>query len=176
MTVGWPSSQQNHAVSDPIGAADFKAALRCFPSGVTVVTSCVDGLDHAMTASAFSAVSLNPPMVLVCVNRASRFAEAIGASPWWGVSILAEHGEAAARWFATSGRQLIGQLDAHPHTRGPSGVALLDESLAQLECRTERVVTAGDHDIFIGAVASVAVTGKPRPLVYWAGEYRQLDG
>lgn len=162
-----------------LGPSDqFRAAMRRFPSGVTVITCRVDGVDHAMTASAFAAVSLDPPLVLVCVNRSARFAEAIASTDRWGVSILQEGAEPAARWFATSGRELVGQLDRVPHARGASGVALLDASLAHLECTTRDVVPAGDHDVVIGAVGSVVLLDHPRdglPLVYWAGDYRRLD-
>jgi flavin reductase (DIM6/NTAB) family NADH-FMN oxidoreductase RutF len=159
---------------DGIGGDLFKSALRRFASGITVVTCRVGEADHAMTASAFSAVSLDPQLVLVCVNRRARFAEALAATDCWGVSILAEQGEDAARWFATSGRPLIGQLDRFPHRRGDSGVALLHGSLATLECRTDAVQTAGDHDIVVGAVASASIGATGRPLLYWDGEYRRL--
>lgn len=162
-------------MAEAVGGDLFKAALRRFASGITVVTCRLGETDHAMTASAFSAVSLDPPLVLVCVNRRARFAEALAGTEWWGVSILAEPAQDAARWFATSGRPLIGQLDRFPHTRGDSGVALLHGSLATLECRTDTVQTAGDHDIVVGAVASASIGATGRPLLYWDGEYRRLD-
>jgi flavin reductase (DIM6/NTAB) family NADH-FMN oxidoreductase RutF len=162
-------------VAEAVGEDLFKAALRRFASGITVVTCRIGDADHAMTASAFSAVSLDPPLVLVCVNRRARFAEALAATQWWGVSILAEDGQDAARWFATSGRPLVGQLDRFPHRRGGCGVALLDGSLATLECRTQTVQTAGDHDIVVGAVAAATIGAQGHPLLYWDGEYRRLD-
>lgn len=152
----------------------FKAALRRFASGVTVVTCRVDGEDHAMTASAFSAVSLEPPIVLVCVRRSARFAAALRRTDQWAVSILAESGEAAARWFASSGRPLAGQLDAVGHSRATSGVALLEDSLAHLQCRTGNVVQAGDHDIVVGEVHDIGIGAAGAPLLYWEGEYRSL--
>ena len=160
---------------EPVTAGLFKAALRRFASGVTVVTCRVDGLDHAMTASAFSAVSLEPPLVLVCVSRTARFSEAIAQTDIWGVSILDEGGEPAARWFAKSGRPLSGQMEKVEHVRSAEGIALVAASLAQLQCRTHSVVTAGDHDVVIGAVESVALPGEDHPLVYWEGDYRRLS-
>jgi flavin reductase (DIM6/NTAB) family NADH-FMN oxidoreductase RutF len=162
-------------MAEPVSGAEFKAALRRFASGVTVVTCRVQDVDHAMTASAFSAVSLDPPLVLVCVNRRSRFAEAFGATQSWGVSILAEDGQEAARWFATSGRPLLGQLERFDYVRGGNGAALLGGSLATMECRTWSVQTAGDHDIVIGAVTAASIGGAGHPLVYWEAGYRRLD-
>lgn len=162
-------------MAEQVGVAPFKAALRRFASGVTVITCAVDGVDHAMTASAFSAVSLDPPLVLVCVRATARFAEALARTERWGVSILDEDGQSAARWFATSGRPLIGQLDAVPHHRGASGVALLDSSLARLECRTVSVATAGDHNVVVGQVDAVELSEQHSPLLYWDGGYRSLQ-
>ncbi len=161
-------------MGETVGADQYRAALRRFPTGVTVVTCRVGGVDHAMTASAFAAVSLDPPLVLVCVSRRARFAEALAGTRWWAVSILAEESEAAARWFATSGRQLIGQLDRVAHTRGVGGAALLQASLATLECETADVIRAGDHDIVVGRVAEAAVTNYDRPLLYWEAGYRRI--
>ncbi len=107
---GRPDCHGWKPMADGVGEGQFKAALRRFASGVTVVTCRAGDVDHAMTASAFSAVSLDPPLVLVCVNRRARFADALAQTDWWGVSILAEDEHDAARWFATSGRPLVGQL------------------------------------------------------------------
>ena len=165
-------------VSEPTGqqvdAADFRAALRNFASGVTVVTCRVDGIDHAMTASAFTAVSKEPPLVLVCVSRAARFNAAIRSADQWAVSVLSGSGEEASRWLATSGRPLIGQLDRVPHTRGDAGVALLSDSLVHLECRTREIAPGGDHDIIIGLVERVHPRPPAPPLIYWQGDYRAL--
>jgi flavin reductase (DIM6/NTAB) family NADH-FMN oxidoreductase RutF len=159
---------------EPVGAAGYKAALRRFASGVTVITCRPDGQDHAMTASAFCAVSLDPPLVLVCVSRTARFSSAIQASPLWGVSILAASAEPAADWFATSGRPLAGQLDQVAHHRGSTGVALLDDALAVLECRTRSISAAGDHDIVIGEVITAAVSEQADPLLHWESAYRRI--
>lgn len=162
-------------MTEAVSGGEFKAALRRFASGVTVVTCRVDEVDHAMTASAFSAVSLDPPLVLVCVNRRSRFAEALAGTPSWGVSVLAEDGQDAARWFATSGRPLVGQLDRFDHLRAGNGVALLGGSLATMECQTWSVQTAGDHDIVVGAVTAASIGGAGAPLIYWEADYRRLE-
>ena len=85
---------------------EFREAVSRFATGITVVTCVVDGVDHAMTANAFASVSLDPLLVLVCVERESRFHEAIAATHAWGVSILPADAEPTARWLATKGRPL----------------------------------------------------------------------
>ncbi|MRJ76636.1 flavin reductase [Aeromicrobium sp. SMF47] len=150
----------------------FRGALGRFASGVTVVTTVLDGVDHAMTASAFSSVSLDPPLVLVCSHKSSRFHDAVLASGIWGVSILAEEGIAASAWFAHRGRPLATQFDDVPHRRGESGVVLLDQSLSWLECRTETVVDGGDHSVIIGAVVGAGVQDDlDDPLLYYRSHY-----
>ena len=128
----------------------FRGALGRFASGVTVVTTVLDGVDHAMTASAFTSVSLDPPLVLVCSHKSSRFHDAVLDSGVWGVSILAEEGMAASAWFAHRGRPLETQFDDIPHRRGDTGVVLLEQSLAWLECTTANVIDGGDHTILVG--------------------------
>jgi flavin reductase len=158
-----------------LAAVDPAAFRRCvgqFASGVTVCTTTVGTLDHAMTASAFTSVSLEPLLVLVCVDKEARFRDAVLEAGSWAVSILSVHGRRAADWFATKGRPLIGQLDQYPHHRGVTGAALLDGALAWVECRTEAVYDGGDHDIVLGAVIAVAEGDRDTDaLVYHRGRY-----
>ena len=150
----------------------FRAALSRFASGVTIVSTTLDGVDHAMTASAFTAVSLDPPLVLVCSQKTSRFHEAVLATGVWGVSILAEEGLAASAWFANRGRPLEDQLQGIAFHRGASGAAMLDESLAWLECATTATHDGGDHTIVVGAVTAAAVReGVDDPLLYYRSHY-----
>jgi flavin reductase (DIM6/NTAB) family NADH-FMN oxidoreductase RutF len=151
---------------------DFRRALSRFASGVTVVSTVQDGVDHAMTASAFTSVSLSPPLVLVCSHKTSRFHEAVLDTGFWGVSILAEEGIAASAWFAHRGRPLEDQLGGIAYHRGKSGVALLDDSLAWLECTTVSVTDGGDHTILVGAVTQAAERDDvDDPLLYYRSYY-----
>jgi flavin reductase len=156
---------------------EFRRAAGRFTTGVTVVTTCSGGVDHAMTASAFTSVSLEPVLVLVCVDKDARFHDAVLDAGTWAVSVLAASGRRAAEWFATKGRPLGGQLDRFPHRRGEaSGAALLDDALAWLQCRTTGVFDGGDHDIVLGEVVDVETsTSQAAPLLYYRGAYRQLD-
>jgi flavin reductase (DIM6/NTAB) family NADH-FMN oxidoreductase RutF len=162
-----------------IDAADFRRAAGRFASGIVVVSTCLDGVDHAMTVSAFAAVSLDPVLVLFCAERAARFHDAVLATGMWAVSVLGEDSEKAARWLATRGRSLAGQLDAFRHHGGPlTGAPVLTDALAAMECRTTAVHDGGDHSIVVGEVlAVIAPSGAGSPLVHFAGRYRRLaDG
>lgn len=166
-----------HLPPDPRPAvADFRAALGRFATGITVVTTTVHGEDHAMTASAFTSVSLDPPVVLVCVEKVARFHEAILESGVWGVSVLAEDAGELGTWFATRGRPLRGQLDGVPLTRGPhTGVPLLAAALSTVECRTRSVHDGGDHTVVLGDALWVDLPApQGRPLVYWSGGYHGM--
>ncbi|AXT85740.1 flavin reductase [Aeromicrobium sp. A1-2] len=150
----------------------FRGALGRFASGVTVVSTTQNGIDHAMTASAFTSVSLDPPLVLVCSHTESRFHEAVLETGFWGVSILAEEGIAASAWFAHRGRPLEDQMQGIAFHRGASGAPLLDDSLAWLECSTVSVTAGGDHTILVGAVTGAAVRDDiDDPLLYYRAHY-----
>lgn len=155
----------------PIDDRAFRDALGRFGSGVTVVTTVLDGIDHAMTASAFTSVSLRPPQVLICADNRSRFTEAVLSTGTWGVSILAEGNRDASAWFARRGRPLAGQLAAFGHFRGDTGVALIDDALAWLECLTVATHPGGDHTIIVGDVVSARVGEGDDPLMYYRSHY-----
>jgi flavin reductase len=161
------------AVRAALDADAFRRTVGHFASGVTVVTTRLDGIDHAMTASAFTSVSLEPVSVLVCVDEEARFRDALLESQTWAASVLSNAGRRAAEWFATKGRPLVGQLDRFPHHRGPAtGAALLDEAIAWLECRTLAVYDGGDHDIVLGEVVDLALGDRDAPpLIYYRGRY-----
>jgi flavin reductase len=160
-----------------IDPAVFRRAVGRFPTGITVVTTRDGNIDHAMTANAFTSVSLEPLLVLVCVEIEARFHDAVLAAGVWGVSILDGGGRAAAAWLATRGRPLHDQLARTPHHRGAvTGVALLDAAGATLECRTTAVHPGGDHSIVVGEVVGVGIDeNNTSALVYHRGAYRHLD-
>ena len=157
-----------------VPADRFRTALRGLAAGVTVVSCVRDDADHAMTATAFTAVSLDPPLVSVCISGRARFSAAIAGAQTWAVSVLRDDGRADAVWLATAGRPLQGQLDRVPHHRAGNGCALLDRAVAWLECRTVDIIAAGDHDIVVGAVTAAHAAHQGHPLVYWQGDYRGL--
>jgi len=154
----------------------FRRAMSRFATGVTVLTTRVRDLDHAMTASALTSVSLEPMLLLVCVEREGRFHDAVVEAGVWGVSVLSGNDRAVADWLATRGRPLHAQLDRLPHHGGPqTGVALLDNALSTLECRTTAIHPAGDHSIVVGEVVSVTASAHPgEALLYYRGRYETL--
>ncbi|MEP7035566.1 MAG: flavin reductase family protein [Dermatophilaceae bacterium] len=154
----------------------FRRAMGRFATGVTVLTTRTGDHDHAMTASALTSVSLEPLLVLVCVEREARFHDAVIEAGIWGVSVLASQDRPAADWLATRGRPLHGQLDAIAHHPGPqTGVALVDGALSTFECRTVAVHPGGDHSIVVGEVVSVTSAAHPGDaLLYYRGRYVTL--
>ncbi|MGH3272921.1 MAG: flavin reductase family protein [Streptosporangiaceae bacterium] len=155
---------------------DFRRAAGQLPTGIVVIGTNLDGVDHAMTVSAFSSVSLDPLLVLFCAEKIARFHDTVLAAGFWSVCVLGEDAEKAARWLATRGRPLDGQLDGIDHHAGPvTGAPLLDGALATLECRTAAVHDGGDHSIIVGEVVGVArAPGDRGPLIHHHGQYRSL--
>jgi len=159
------------------GSAGSAEALRqvmgTFISGVTVVTTLWQGIAHAMTATAFSSLSLDPPLVLVCVSKTSRFHSAVLNSGNWAVSLLKHDQEPIARHFSHKGRDLRTQFDQVAHTPAPvSGAPLIAGAHNWLECETYATYDGGDHTIVLGLVVRAArrpPTG--RPLTYYQGAY-----
>jgi len=156
----------------------YRRAAGQFASGIVVVSTSLDGIGHAMTVTAFASVSLDPLRVLFCAEKIARFHDAVLATGTWAVSVLTEDAEKTARWLATRGRPLAGQLDAFRHHPGAStGAPILDGALAAMECRTTAVHDGGDHSIVVGEVLAVT---EPRagggPLLHYAGQYRRLGG
>ncbi|GAA4520692.1 flavin reductase family protein [Actinoallomurus oryzae] len=155
---------------------EYRRVAGRFATGITVVTTVVDGVAHAMTVNAFTSVSLDPVLVLFCPEKAARFHDAVIAAGVWAVSVLGEEGEDASRWFATRGRELKGQLDGWPSHPGPhTGAPILRSAIAAIECRTHAVHDGGDHSIVVGEVLGV---GRPdaggSPLLYYDGDYHRV--
>ncbi|WP_233510199.1 flavin reductase family protein [Actinomadura craniellae] len=158
---------------DPL---EFRRVAGRFATGVVVVTTTLDGVDHAMTVNAFTSVSLDPLLVLFCVERTARFHDVVLATGQWAVSVLGEEDREASDWFATRGRPLEGQLDGRPVARGEkTGLPLFAGAVAALECRSWAVHDGGDHSIVVGEVLSLGVPDPAaRPLLYYEGRYRGL--
>jgi flavin reductase (DIM6/NTAB) family NADH-FMN oxidoreductase RutF len=156
-----------------VSAGSFRRALGQFATGVTVVTTVGPGGEPlGLTVNAFSAVSLDPPLVLVCIDNRSEAHEGFDASRVFGVSVLREDQEAFSRRFATPGREKFAVRDLH---LGESGVALVPHALAHIECRVVASHASGDHTIYVGEVVRLEV-GAGRPLIYHASGYARLGG
>src|SRR5262245_13763113 len=137
-----------------VAAADFRRALGSFASGVTVITTVrPDGSPVGMTVSAFSSLSVDPPLVLVCVARSAYSHPAFESCPRFAVSVLNGNQGELARRYATAGGEKFRDGDTE---FGPvGGVPLIRGALASLECESYEVLPGGDHSILLGLVSSV---------------------
>jgi flavin reductase (DIM6/NTAB) family NADH-FMN oxidoreductase RutF len=154
----------------------YRDAIGRFSTGITVITAHVGARHHGMTANTFTSVSLDPVLVLVCVDRSSRLHDLVLAAGEWGVSVLAADQEHASRVFAVRGRPPGETVGSVPHHYGRlTGAVLLDDALATLECRTVAAHGGGDHTVLLGEVLGVDLPRPDAPpLVYYRGRYRHL--
>jgi flavin reductase (DIM6/NTAB) family NADH-FMN oxidoreductase RutF len=158
-----------------LSPTEFRKAMGSFATGVTIITLDLDGEVHGMTANAFSSVSLDPPLLLVCVDHAARTHAHLHAKKRFGVNILAEHQRVISDYYARP---------VHTHERAQEeagarfdrteqGTPILHGALAYLECRLQSAQEAGDHTIFIAEVEDVVVR-QGEPLLFFRGKYRKV--
>ena len=148
---------------------DFKAALGRWATGVTIVTVRAGGRLHGMTVSAFSEVSLDPPLVLVCADKSSNTLPLIEEGRVFAVNVLARDQEALSNRFASKKHEWQ-RFDGLEYDEGPTGAPLLRGTVANLDCRVVQAHAHGDHVIFVGEVVDVRV-GDGKPLLYFGGGY-----
>jgi len=157
-----------------LSSGEIRRALGHFATGVTVVTSrAPDGAPVGTTASAVSSLSLTPPLILVCLDRASETLAAIRSHGAFAVNVLAEDQEHLSPNFARRGTAAT--WEEIGHRIGRTDCPRLDDVLAVLECRLERCVDGGDHEIVIGALAALERSGENvGPLLHYRGSYGAL--
>ena len=155
--------------------AEFRNAMGRFATGVTIVTVDLDGEVHGMTANAFASVSLDPMLVLVCVDHTTRTHAHLHAKKRFGINVLCENQRAISEYYARPERD-------HEHAETEAGARfeltrqgtpMLLGSLAYLECRLHSAQDAGDHTIFIAEVEDVVVR-EGEPLLFFRGLYRKV--
>jgi 4-nitrophenol 2-monooxygenase / 4-nitrocatechol 4-monooxygenase, reductase component len=149
----------------------FRRVIGHFATGVTVITTRDGAEDRGATASAVSSLSLEPPMLLVCLNVRSGTQEGIRRSRVFGVNVLDEDKGAVAELFALPGG---GKFAETPILRGELGVPLLADALAYCECRVVEDVTAGTHRVFLAEVIE-AVAREGTPLTYFRGQFGRFE-
>lgn len=153
---------------DPLA---YRKALGHFTSGVTVITTAIKGTVHGMTANAFCSVSLNPPLVLISIDKRTHMHELLAQSGFYGVSVLAQNQEVYSRHFA-----------GQPHENLPvlftwrKNCPLLEGTIAQLVCRVTDIHSAGDHTLYIGQVEYLSYSDEQPPLLFYSGKYQSLEG
>jgi flavin reductase (DIM6/NTAB) family NADH-FMN oxidoreductase RutF len=166
------------STAQSISAQDFRAALGAFATGVTVVTTSGEEHSYGMTANAFSSVSLDPPLILVCVKWPSEGAEHIERNGVFAVNILSAHQEPLSRYFASRdrprGRDAFRDI---PSRVVASGSPVIEDVLAYMDCALHATHEAGDHRIYIGQVLALESAAEKPPLLFHGGGYRLLaDG
>lgn len=153
-----------------IDARQLRNALGQFATGITVVTAYDGGDVHGMTANSFTSVSLDPPLILVCVDRRNRTHEVLPRVERFAINVLSADQESISRYFAGDRSQPPPyRLDQGAGTRSP----VFEGVLAWFDCSLWRVYDGGDHSIFVGEVEQFAAVGG-RPLLYFQGAYARL--
>lgn len=165
----------------PRSAAEFRAgsdartlrdAMGCFATGVTIVTAVApDGTPVGLTANSFTSVSLDPPLLLVCIANNAGTAPVLRDGDWFGVNVLQTTQQQTSNRFAGKGEDRYSATAWH---LGEGGVPLLDGSLVSFECRRHAVHDGGDHFILVGDVVRARFEPRRDPLLYFRGKYRRL--
>lgn len=153
-------------------STDFRSALGVFATGVTVITSRGEEHVYGMTANAFSSLSLDPPLVLVCVISGTTGAETIEKNGSFAVNILAADQEQISRYFSWRDRPRGAEaFDEIPHGESATGCPIIEGSAGYLDCRLHAAHEAGDHVIYVGEVLALGYDSDVEPLVFHGGAY-----
>ena len=154
----------------------FRQVLGRFATGVTVITTSHEGVKHGMTANAFSSVSLDPPLIMVSVDKRANMHDLLMTGEAFCVNILAEHREDWSGWWAGKAPKEGDQFADIPHRTKVTGSPVLDECVAYIDCTVWARYDAGDHTLFIGEVQEASPSEDPniRPLLFYASKYRKL--
>ena len=155
----------------PVTSEEFRRACGRFATGVTIA-SVVDaqGSPHGLTVSSFASVSLDPPLILICLGHAVSAIHHFRAATHFGINVLAEDQRALSERFARRGQDRFDGVAWQP---GVTGAPLLPGVLAAIECAVHRIVPMGDHDILVGEMVHAHIH-HGEPLLYFGGSYRKL--
>ncbi len=154
-----------------VTSEEFRRACGRFATGVTIA-SVIDstGAPHGLTVSSFTSVSLEPPLILICLGHEVTVIDHFRAARFFGVNVLGEEQQHLSERFARKGAD---RFNGIPWDRGETGAPLIPGALAAIECETRQRITSGDHDIFVGEMTRARI-GEGQPLVYFASRYRRL--
>jgi flavin reductase (DIM6/NTAB) family NADH-FMN oxidoreductase RutF len=151
---------------------EFRRACGRFATGVAIAAVTDEaGVPHGLTVSSFTSVSLEPPLVLICLGHAVTNIEEFRRARYFGLSFLCEEQRPISDRFAQKGHDRFDGISWYP---GESGAPLLSKALGAVECAAYQRLTSGDHDIFVGEVIRTAVRDGA-PLLYYASRYRRLQ-
>ncbi|HUP67895.1 MAG TPA: flavin reductase family protein [Sphingomicrobium sp.] len=164
-----PTKHEYRTGHDPRTLRD---ALGCFATGVTVVT-CLNeaGEPAGITVNSFTSVSLDPPLLLVCLYKEAASATALVSASHFAINVLQTGQQPASITFSTRVEDRFGQM---PWSRGEAGAPILKDSLSVFECENYAVYDGGDHHILVGQVVKASFDASLDPLLYFRGSYRRL--
>ena len=155
----------------PVDKSEFRRALGHFAAGVTVVTSKFDGEKiGGVTVTAFTSLSLEPPLVLVCIDKRAKIHDRLKVGGNFAVNILRDDQELASRRFASGQGDQFHEIG---YALGVSGAPVLEGAIAVVECRIVNLLPGGDHTIVVGEVEGTRIR-EGKPLLYFRGGYTQL--
>ena len=158
-------------MTTPVDADQFRQLLGRFATGVTVVTTrSATGAPLGMTASSLASVSLDPPLLLVAVDRGNDMHDALKTAPHFAINILTADQEILSRRFASTDPN---RFDGVGYREGRNGLPLLNDVVAHIECAMHGAVPGGDHTVYFGLVTGGDVTDA-RPLIYYRSGYGSL--
>ena len=165
------------STGDAIGSEPFRRVMGHFVTGVTVVSALDGERPLGITVNALSSVSLDPPLVMVALDRRRFLTPIVRASGRYAVNVLSEDQQAMSDCFAGApvepGRDAFCGAAWHP---GATGLPLIDGAIATLECTVVQTFSAGDHDLFIGRVDAIAsAEHHPMPLLYYRRRYLRIE-
>jgi len=156
-----------------VTSEEFRLACGRFATGVSIATVLDSaGMPHGLTVNSFTSVSLEPPLILICLGHAVTTIEYFRAASHFGINMLGDCQLDLSERFARKGED---RFDGIPWRAGETGVPLLMEALAHVECEVYRRIPMGDHDIFVGEMVHARVYAG-EPLIYFASTYRKLEG
>ena len=155
----------------PIEKNELRRVMGHFATGVTIITTFnKEGKLTGLTANAVSSLSLEPPLLVICVDKKAESYSCFDESKAFTVNILADDQEALSRRFAVSGGE---KFEGVAYRRGANGAPILNGALAYLECKLYAAYDGGDHTIYLGEIEE-AETREARPLLFFRGGYRNL--
>jgi len=157
----------------PALADELKAAMRSFAKSVVIITTSWQGRRHAMAASAVDALTLDPPSMLICVNRGASLWQPLAAGAGFAVNLLAADQQHLAVHCSTGARG-DARFEAGDWSSDEDGPPLLADALASIVCRQETSITYGTHQLFIGSVQQVIKRPEVDPLIHANGAYHRL--
>jgi flavin-dependent trigonelline monooxygenase, reductase component len=166
---------ESEAKSNQVTDVSMRKLRGLFASGVSVVTTVNESRLKGITVSAFVEVSLDPPLVLICVANEAESRALLETSKVFAVNILSDDQEFLSERFAARAPLVNDRFEGVPYHIASTGAPILDGSIAWYDCRVESIHDGGDHTVFIGRVEAIGFGSEARkPLVYYANQYTRL--